>query len=143
MEVRCLTDNPEDFAIDWPFKNAFWNSPGMSLETNTYQGLKIGRTYVVYAVMVLAGFPFYYVRKNLYRDHRGFAPSLCFEVIDDRPSRLWRYGIDHSRRKTPVQLLAIKEWVEEPLFWELLVDCREREVRLMREAIAFMDWEHA
>jgi hypothetical protein len=130
MKVRCLTDNPEDFALETPFKDAFWHAPGMSMKTNTFVGLDVGQTYVVYAIMVLAGFPYYYVKDSKHPDSWCFAPSLCFEMLDDRPSRLWRCEIDHNRRKTPILLLAIREWVEEPRFFELLVDCREREVRL-------------
>lgn len=142
MKVRCLNIDPEHFPLDAPFKDAFWHAPGMSSVSNTFSNVVVGQTYVAYAIEVLAGFPYYYVRRGHRGDDCGFAPSLCFEMLDNRPSRLWRCSIDYSRRKTPILLLAIKEWVEEPSFFERLVDCRDREVCLMAEASAFMDTEH-
>jgi len=142
MKVRCLTIDPEQFPLDAPFKDAFWRAPGMSSVSNTFDDVVVGQTYVVYAINVLAGFPYYYVRRGHRGDDWGFAPSLCFEMLDARPSRLWRCGVDYTRRKTPKFLLAIKEWVEEPSFFERLVDCRDRELRLMTDAAAFMDAEY-
>jgi hypothetical protein len=48
------------------------------------------------------------------------APSFCFEVIDDRVSKFWRYQVKAAQGIAPrfplVTTLAIKEWIDEPLF---------------------------
>jgi hypothetical protein len=42
-----------------------------------------------------------------------------------------------------INTLAIREWVKEPMFFERLVDRRERELKIMTEAVAAMDAEYA
>jgi hypothetical protein len=66
-------------------------------------------------------------------------------VIDDRASKFWRVQVQAARGPSPrfplITTFAIKEWVDEPMFFERLVDGREREVKIFAAAAAAMDSE--
>lgn len=103
-----------------------------------------GQTYTVYGIHFVRGFPFYFI--ELERDHWTRVPSVCFEIVDSRPSRLWRldsFVYTHGREQRLSTRLVIAIMLEEPMFLQNLVDCRPREIALMREAATIMDTEFA
>ena len=109
---------------------------------------EVGRTYTVYGVRIVRGYPFYFVeREGRTPQDWGYIPSVCFDVTDDRPSGLWRLEsrivTDHSGNQIFVTVLAIPEWLNEPSFAANLVDGYAREVEIMRRAAALMDDEWA
>lgn len=145
MKVRCVGIDPLQFPVDQATHYYFTRQFGRGAKP-LYDKMQIGQTYTVHAIIFSSGYPYYYVP---YR-HRGHdcwrhVPSFCFEVIDDRLSKLWHIGVRASYGNAPsfplVTTLAIKEWIDEPQFFERLVDCKERELRIFTEAAAAMDVE--
>ena len=103
-----------------------------------------GRTYTVYGIHFVRGFPFYWIEDG--RDHWTRVPSVCFEIVDNRPSQLWRFDsflYKYGREQVLATRLVIAVVLEEPMFLENLVDYRPREVAMMREMAALMDAEFA
>lgn len=104
--------------------------------------------HTVYGIRIKDGFQYLLLARHY--DRRpvdwGFAPALCFEVIDGRPSSYWRFR--HSVRRWQDQEillseLAIPEWLAQDDFHFQLVETREREMAIMANAAALMDAEFA
>lgn len=138
MKVRCVNTDPEQFAIADEHKAYFKSRFGRSA-VKLFDSVEVGQEYVVYAIAVYRQYPFFYVPYRGRTDDWMFVPSLCFEVLDPRVSKFWFVGLE----PTKVVTLAIKEWVQEPSFFERLVDCKERELKIMLDAVAAMDAEFA
>lgn len=108
-----------------------------------------GKTYTVYGISILRGYPFYWLALQVERYGRRWVdwkqvPSICFDIVDGRPSSLWHfksYISQHRSDQVFVTKLAIKEWFDEPTFLERLVEDQAREVGIMTQAAAFMDVE--
>ena len=104
-----------------------------------------GREYTVYGIRIIRGYPFYWVE----RCEKGviewsYVPSVCFSILDNRPSSLWRIDtriIEYQDSQIFRTLFAIREFLEEPTFHSNLVESQPREVAIMRTAAAQMDAE--
>jgi hypothetical protein len=106
---------------------------------------EIGTEYTVYAVSIYRACPFYCVNvPRGWGDRWGQIPSICFDIIDPRPSQFWHFEakvIRSGGNEVFSSRLAIPEWINEPRFLEYLVDDREREVAIFAAATAKMDAE--
>jgi hypothetical protein len=143
MKVRCINIDPEQFPISREQKDIFNATFGRGEKLKLFDHVEVSKEYVVYAMTTRRGFPYYYVSWKGRADDWFFTPALCFEIIDDRPSTLWHVGIRSFPDGTlPITTFAIKQWIDEPMFLENLVDCRERELKIMTAAARAMDAEY-
>lgn len=104
---------------------------------------EIGRDYTVYAVSIHRGYPFYFVASSDPWQPFRQIPSLCFEIVDARPSRYWRFEtrvVEVHGDQTFSTTLAFKEWFD-PMFLSNLVDGNEVEAGVMRDIASLMDSE--
>lgn len=142
MKVRCINIDPEQFPISREHKGIFKGTFGRGHATKLFDNVEVSKEYVVYAMTTRDGFPYYYVSRKGRADDWFFTPALCFEIIDDRPSKLWHLKIrSFPDGGLPKITLAIREWIEEPMFFSNVVDCRERELKIMSAAARAMDAE--
>lgn len=106
---------------------------------------EIGVEYTVYAISIIRACPFYCVNvPRGWGDRWGRIPSVCFDIIDPRPSRYWHFDTRVAATgdsEVFVTTLAIPEWINEPMFLQNLVEDRPREVSIMAEAAMRMDSE--
>ena len=106
---------------------------------------EVGVEYTVYAISIIRACPFYCVNvPRGWGDRWGRIPSVCFDIIDPRPSRYWRFDtrvVRSAENEAFLTTLAISEWINEPMFLQNLVESREREVSIMAAATTNMDAE--
>ena len=152
MKVRCIKTNSEDLAIGRDAVSYFdsLHDLGRPSEQKTYTPTVIGYESHVYAIKIKNGHASYYIKHPKFGD-LVHVPSVCFEILDPRISKLW--CIDHDyvevvgRRQELLgefcsrTTMAIKEWIDEPRFLEFYLDGKEREVRIMNNAVRQMDAE--
>jgi len=109
--------------------------------------LTVGNLYVVYALVVRRGFPWYFIADDLYGRLSyplAYAANF-FDIIDNRVSRCWTIGFRQSgRRRENISelLITFKEWVDDAMFFERLIDGNDREIAIFRRYKAFMDLEY-
>lgn len=114
-------------------------------------GAEPGRAYTVHAIHISRGYPFYWLRFREPRDRTGKTwawrqfPSLCFQTVDARPSKLWRVttGVHTSARGDQYFFfrMCVQQWLDEPCFLERLVDRHAREHEIMMRLGDEMDGE--
>jgi len=148
MKVRCVFNQLTD-ALLTPIHRSFferyfadgpqWDAP-------------VGSEFVVHGIYIVRGYPFYCLRVPE-RAGAGRAwrwrlfPSVCFETLDNRVSSHWRALTRISAPRAGEQYFitkfGIEPWLQEPEFWENLVDGRETEYVTMMKAGDIMDAEFA
>jgi hypothetical protein len=97
-----------------------------------------GKEYVVYAVLIdprASWLEWFYIIDDLDLGFPTWYPSCVFEVTDSSLPKIWFYGSlwisEPKLEGQPRQiLLANREWVEDPLFYERLTDGEAEEVRV-------------
>lgn len=144
MKVIC-TDNTLSDRLLTPVHRQYFESQFGSAFAPRW-GAEAGQEYTVYGITIRRGYPFYFVERSAPVPFDwGFIPSICFEMIDDRPSSLWRFEArivtDHADNQIFVSNLAIREWFDDRNFHLNLVEARAHEVTIMKRAAAFMNAE--
>lgn len=150
MKVRCVRKNAYGMDIGKAALNLFdqsydRNSPPKEKE---YRPGIIGYQSHVYALRIIGGHVFYYIRDPDFGEIYH-APSVCFDVIDNRLSSYWhmRHKYVHRDIGGPLgkhftsTFIAIREWIDEPGFLNNYVDGRKREVEIMEAAAKLIEAE--
>jgi hypothetical protein len=141
MKVLCKTNELSELLLTGIHRSYFEAKFGP--KTPPVWNAEIGREYTVYAVSIHRGYPFYFVASSDRRQPFRQIPSLCFEIIDPRPSRYWRFEtrvVSSRGDQTFSTTLAFNEWFE-PMFLANLVDGHEIEHRAMQNIANLMDSE--
>ena len=145
MKVICKEIDPDRFPVSERHKAHFKGLFGRGAQTKTFDDLRVGQEYTVYACKISRGYPSYFVACGRSPGPWSFRPSLCFEIVDPRISRLWHFATRLYRspagEESFYSILAIKGWISDPRFFERLVDGEERERSIMTTAAAAMDAE--
>lgn len=111
-----------------------------------------GDEFVVHGVDIIKGCPFYWAREpeRPHAQSKPFQwvryPAVCFDVLDDRPSRYWRMRTTLERDGTDQYFrtrLMIPPFFEEPHFMNRLLRGEDREYEIMSQAGDLMDAEFA
>jgi len=141
---------PAAFDIERAHAKYYETRLGRGSKDAGFDFVKVGEYYVVYAVKVFSGYPYFYVGHHARPNDWFTIPAPCFEILDSRVSRYWHFGmrfiapITTSLGDTYLgtsSVFAFKEWIEENQFFERLVDCKDRELKLMSNYAALMDIE--
>jgi hypothetical protein len=108
-------------------------------EIDEYEFLEIGRTYVVYGMIIDHGELKYYICDEVHSSFPISRPFSLFEIIDRNLSRCWIFGFVEGIEKFPSW--NFREWIEEPYFQDNITDYEEREVSIFKYYKEFMDLE--
>ena len=106
-----------------------------------------GKEYAVYAVACHEGMTWYYVIDDHNLWFPIMKPAPLFEIVDSRPSSLWRVDFKHGRDwqtgkyTIEILLLAFQEWCTDPMYYERLADNSPPEVAIFAQRRKEMDSE--
>lgn len=108
--------------------------------------LTLGREYVVYAMTVDSGHPWFYIVDDDLHPWPMWHPGPLFELVDGRVSRYWVFGYaprddDAQGRAVPNAEFAFPEWIREPMFLDRLTDNEQPEVSVFARYKSLMDDE--
>lgn len=144
MLVRCTENAIASFDTN--------SAIGQELHGAFGEGSKLfditaGASYVVYAVAIRKGLPWYFIADDSYEHLLYPLPyaSACFEEIDSRVSRCWSVGFRGENGKIGGMsevLITFCEWARDGGFFERLIDGSRREADLFQRYKAFMDLEY-
>jgi hypothetical protein len=143
MRVRCKINNIYQIQNSEILERIQPRYP--SSEGNEY--VNIGQEYTVYGVLFKKNYPWYYIMCEASEQFPIAFPKDLFEVIDDRLSRYWRMGatklnqIGNEKHQYETRLV-IKEWSDNPYFYEFLVDADDEEQRMFNKYKKLMDFEY-
>jgi len=138
MLVRCL--NNKISGVDAP------SAIGQELRQSVGPGtdlldLTVGSSYTVYAISIRDGGPWFFIADDLYESlsHPLAYASVMFEEADNSVSSCWKVRMRGAKNEV---LIAFKEWVDNAMFLENLIDGNDHEVELFQRYKAFMDMEY-
>jgi hypothetical protein len=135
MKIRCLSNQGRDLPIDC-------RDPAVNLDEKSVFPLLVGKEYTVYGMTVSMGYVWYYISDEHDLYYPVWHPSPLFEVTDGRLSRLWCYGnLPGKSAQTTYPILAFKEWVEDPLFYDHLTDGQPEAVQTFARYKELLDAE--
>ena len=133
MKVRCLVNDVEALPRDVRDTRRVLGRGLMSITP--------GREYIIFAVLIDPSSPWlewFYLIDDLGLSFPTWYPSCAFEITDPSVPSVWVYGSDWlpnpARPGHPRQLLlANREWVEDPGFYERLTNEEDRELSIFSE----------
>lgn len=128
MRVRCTTSN----AVGLP----------SGQKVDLVDNLRVGESYVVYAMSLRAEGLMYYVVTSQQDYYPRAKPASLFAIEDGRPSKLWMTSHDENNR-WEYMLMTFPEWAQDRSFYDRLTDGKESDVALFRQKKRFMDDEAA
>lgn len=124
MKIQCIDNSGKNLPLN--LINKSW---GYEKYTK-FEELTVGKEYTVYALTVLKGYFWYYIEDDHFLYYPVFKPAVLFKISDPRISRFWQVGFREDKNSLPNQIIAFKEWVTEPFYYDLLIDNNEREVTI-------------
>src|SRR4029078_11674893 len=108
-------------------------------QNSIYDSLDVGMEYHVYGMINNHGKIFYYICDKMHNHFPIAKPAYLFEILDNRLSRYWIFGIIEGFEKYPVWIFP--EWINEPYFQDNLTDGEDREVQIFIAYKERMDFE--
>lgn len=134
MKVRCLSNRgvslPQGYA-----------DGVIGYDQDRIFALKVGKDYVVYALIVHLGDLWYYVLDERGVRYPTWYPAPLFEIIDRRLSRFWVIGTE-ARDTQPQYVVAFPDWAERPIaYYDELTDGDDDALRLFMEFKELLDVE--
>ncbi len=136
MKVKCISNLGKDFPDD------LIDIRGGYRKDTKFDELLVGKEYVVYAITVVNGYFWYYIADEHYLYFPVYKPAVLFEITDPRLSKYWKIGFEFYKEEgLKEQIIAYKEWVDEPSYYDFLSDDRKREVEIYNRYKKLMDVE--
>lgn len=133
MKIKCLSNKKPH-----PQENS--SSKDLSYKQDSiYEFLDVGKEYNVYGMVINYGQVWYYICDRVHDLFPLAKPAYLFEILDNRLSRCWIFGIIEGFEKYPSW--NFPEWINEPYFQDNLTDGEEREVAIFKAYKEFMDLE--
>jgi hypothetical protein len=140
MIVKCVRTKVSEFPIQSSEHMDYFDGLfGSGSTEKNFDDLIIGQEYVVYRIKITRGYPSYFLRTSERPFYDFFTyPGLCFEIVDNQMSKYWHYDtkIYNDARLGEIffSTIAIREWIEQPSFFERIVDGRSPELEIWMEA---------
>jgi hypothetical protein len=102
----------------------------------------VGKEYVVYGMTTFLEHVWFYICDEDYSYYPIWNPLPLFKVVDARLSKYWLFGVytDHGL-EAPMPIIAFKEWVENPFFYDQLTDKEEPAVETFARYKTLLDEE--
>lgn len=129
-------------------KNKLKNFSGLKLEflekyykydLNYELDIKIGKTYNVYGIIFWENVPFYYI----YKEDMNYPTPVCGLFFDLKNSNFSKYWV--LRTLTDLKgfeiIITFKEWADDKMFYENLLNEELDEVKLMKRYKKLIDEE--
>lgn len=88
----------------------------------------VGQDYVVFAMTTYLGGMWIYIADDQFSYYPVWRPTPLFEIVDGRISKTWRVGLQGPEGHRE-WVLAYREWAEDPLYYERLVNRDEMILR--------------
>ncbi len=95
-----------------------------------YEFLDIKKTYNVYGMIIFRGQVWYYICDEVHDSFPIARPADLFEIVDNRLSRCWIFGVIEGHEKYPSW--NFPEWINEPYFQDSLTDGEEKEFAVFK-----------
>jgi hypothetical protein len=103
--------------------------------------LTLGKTYNVYGIVFSNNFPFYLICEEDNDDYVIPFDTSFFDVVDQRFSSYWRLSVVQHNEQECSTSIVFKEWADDPLFFEKLLDGEPEEVAIFLQYKKLMDEE--
>ncbi|UOG47243.1 hypothetical protein [Leptospira noguchii] len=91
--------------------------------------ISVGQEYTVFGIIFWEDIPRFYICDNLEDEYPTPYPSFFFEVVDETLPIDWKLSVYFSNGKVQSQIV-FKEWAEDKMFYEKLVDGSEKEIQI-------------
>jgi len=101
--------------------------------------IELGKEYTCYGIILIDGEVHFYICDQVHDSFPVARPADLFEIIDNRLSRCWVFGVVEGDKKYPTWMFP--EWITEPYFQDQLTDDEEREVSIFKRYKELMDLE--
>ncbi|MCX6989868.1 MAG: hypothetical protein NTX49_02205 [Chlamydiae bacterium] len=133
MKIKCLSNKKASLQADLSSENESY------IQDSGYEFLDIGKEYNIYGMIIIHGKVCYYVCDRAHSLFPIARPADLFEIIDNRLSRYWVFGIIEGFEKYPLWIFP--EWINEDYFQDNLTDGEAREVAVFKSYKELMDLE--
>ena len=143
MYVRCVSNNLKSINA----RSAIGRELYQSVRTHGRAlDITVGQTYTVYAIAIRNCYPWYFISDDSSdRPSYPIAHAAAFFIETDvRVSSCWTVGFRGANMKDEGMkevLFAFKEWVDDEMFFEHLIDGNKNCMELFRQYKEFMDME--
>jgi hypothetical protein len=104
-----------------------------------YDFVELDKEYNCYGIILIDGEVHFYICDQVHESFPVARPADLFEIVDNRLSRYWVFGIVEGDKKYPTWMFP--EWINEPYFQDQLTDEEEREVSIFKSYKELMDLE--
>ena len=144
MLVRCVSNNIK--SVD--SQSAIGRELHQSVRTHGGAlNITVGTSYTVYAIAIRNCYPWYFVADDLYEclSYPFAYASAFFVETDVRVSSCWTVGFRGANSKVEGMsevLFTFKEWANDEVFYERLVDGNDDDLELFQKYKDFMDMEY-
>lgn len=133
MKIKCFSNKKAPLQTNVSSENESYK------QDSIYEFLHIGKEYTVYGMLIKHGQVWYYICDRAHTLFPIARPAYLFEIIDNRLSRYWVFGIIEGFEKQAVWTFS--EWINEAYFQDNLTDDEEREKTVFKSYKELMDLE--
>ena len=134
MKVKCINDTGINIS-EKLFSYGGWN------KEMTFNEVRIGKIYVVYAILIIEDQCLYMIcgedYDGNYVKYPDLLPASLFEVVDERKSKFWLTRTKNGRTE-----FGFKELFENEYFYGELVEGYENEEKIFSLVKEKMDQEN-
>jgi hypothetical protein len=134
MRVRCKSNSGRGLV-----SSLINPEVGLTQQTDFY--LTVGKSYIVYGMTEYLGHVWYYVLDDAVSDYPVWKPACLFDIEDPKLSAFWQLGF-HSLDGKNHMVIAFKEWVEIPCFYDDLTDGKKEAVQTFLKYKPLIDKEN-
>lgn len=138
MRVRCIRNSISELEGSDLKK---WVKNYHSYDDDHQINFEKGKEYVVYGVHFWDSHPFYFLCDSEDNEYPVTQYAGFFEVVDDRIPANWKLSYKVDEDGKPFTSLLRKEWADDPMFYENLVEGDEKEEALFQKYKKEMDEE--
>ena len=146
MKVKSVSNDLADRLITPLHRQWFEMYFGAGLR---WYSPEIDSIHTVHGMYIIRGYPYYWLRVSGGARYRSkptwqMFPSVCFDVIDSRVSKYWVSDVRVIERQGDQFfrcMFGIDKWINEPGFWERVVDGDKDAHDTMTMASYMMDME--
>ena len=138
MEVICQFNKGSDLP-----SNCLDPIGGYNKDTSF--SLEINKSYIVYAITIHLGYPWYYICDEDYLYYPVWNPSPLFNISNGNLSKYWIFAFYSNKEKNnSTSIWAFPNWAIDPhTFYNNLTDNQIKEVTIFKKYKNLMDLEFA
>ena len=138
MKIRCIANKLSDIKDESLLK---YLRKHIHLDDDAELHLSVSRVYNVYGIVFWDGCPWYYICEDDSDIYPRPKSANFFEVIDDRLPACWVLEYRHDLEGKCHSSLVFKEWANNELFYEKLIEEEPFEVEIFMKYRKLIDNE--